>query len=275
MSAKLLGLVFESDLPRPEKFVLLALADHSKDNGSDCYPSLRLVAWKTGYSERQIQEVMASLENQKVLRVIHRGGSGRGDHNEYKIEVVNLKPLPPLPEETSYHTTAEVRENRVLSDRKVRKKAQISTKKSANKYAKTSVEYKNINLKEYIVAAETESQAFELTADSRERFFLHPKIPIEPWCAFEEMRNSMRKPMTDAARRLLQRKLINLAIDGYSPQELLETATLRCWLDVYPPVKNTNGTHVSNGSNGSGTPDAYAEEMARRAAKKAVITQGE
>lgn len=55
-------------LPQEEKFVLLALADHADDEGR-CFPSVGRLAWKTGYSERQIQRVQALLTRRGLIEV--------------------------------------------------------------------------------------------------------------------------------------------------------------------------------------------------------------
>lgn len=86
MSAKISGLVWELDLPREEKYVLLCLADHANHDGGDVFPSIGLVAWKTGYSERRIQELMRHLEHRRLLvRVEER--IGRGKTTKYRIDV--------------------------------------------------------------------------------------------------------------------------------------------------------------------------------------------
>jgi hypothetical protein len=45
-----MGLVWDSDLERDEKYVLLAYADHADHTGRSIYPGDPLVAYKTGYS---------------------------------------------------------------------------------------------------------------------------------------------------------------------------------------------------------------------------------
>lgn len=94
MSAKVMGLVFEADLPRAEKFILLALADHAKEDGSDVYPSVARIEWKTGYSERQIRTLIDNLEKMGILRVVHPGGSGPADVRKYKIVLASIPMLP-------------------------------------------------------------------------------------------------------------------------------------------------------------------------------------
>lgn len=94
MSAKLTGAVWELDLPRPEKFVALALADHGKDDGTCIYPSLGRIEWKTGYSRTQVRQIMQSLVKMRLLFLVRKGGSGRGDCDEYRMEVCNIMSLP-------------------------------------------------------------------------------------------------------------------------------------------------------------------------------------
>jgi hypothetical protein len=94
MSAKLTGAVWELDLPRPQKFVLLCLADHAKDDGSDVYPSLARIRYKTGYSETQVRDLMQALVKGRVLVLVARGGKGPGDTAEYQINITAAKAQP-------------------------------------------------------------------------------------------------------------------------------------------------------------------------------------
>jgi hypothetical protein len=93
LSAKATGLIWEADLPRPEKYVLLALADHAKEDGSDVYPSLARVQWKTGYSETQVRDIIRSLIEQRILVLVKKGGNGSTDTNRYRIDFTALRML--------------------------------------------------------------------------------------------------------------------------------------------------------------------------------------
>jgi DnaA N-terminal domain len=98
LSAKATGLIWEADLPRPDKYVLLALADHAKEDGSDVYPSLARVQWKTGYSETQVRDIMRSLIEPGILVLVKKGGNGSTDTNRYRIDFKALKLLPEFKE---------------------------------------------------------------------------------------------------------------------------------------------------------------------------------
>ena len=62
-----MGKIWGMDLPHAEMLVLLALADHADHLGERIWPSLGLVAWKTGYSLRQVRRIMRDLEGRKIL----------------------------------------------------------------------------------------------------------------------------------------------------------------------------------------------------------------
>lgn len=67
MSIKIMGQVWDLDLPANKLLVLLAMTDHADHNGENIYPSMELVAWKTGYSERQVRRIVKSLVKDQIL----------------------------------------------------------------------------------------------------------------------------------------------------------------------------------------------------------------
>lgn len=67
MSVKIMGQVWDLDLPANKLLVLLAMTDHADHNGENIYPSIELVAWKTGYSESQARRVIKSLVKDGIL----------------------------------------------------------------------------------------------------------------------------------------------------------------------------------------------------------------
>src|SRR4051812_35837708 len=83
-------MVLDADLPRPEKFVLAILADHGKEDGTDVYPSVAKIEFKTGYSERQVRDLMTSLQKMGILILLREGGKGAGDTNKYRIAVEKI-----------------------------------------------------------------------------------------------------------------------------------------------------------------------------------------
>lgn len=91
MSGKIMGKVWDLDLPHNQLLVLLSLADHADHQGNNVFPSLGLTAWKTGYSEQQVRRVLRALEKAKILIVVERKV---GKRTVYKIDLSagKLKP---------------------------------------------------------------------------------------------------------------------------------------------------------------------------------------
>lgn len=67
MSAKMMGRVWELVLTPAKQIVLLALADHADHEGNNVKPGVPLIAWKTGYSERQVQRILRELIHDGLL----------------------------------------------------------------------------------------------------------------------------------------------------------------------------------------------------------------
>jgi hypothetical protein len=74
MSGKIMGQVWDLDLPHNKLIVLLAMTDHADHEGNNIFPSMELIAWKTGYSERQVRRIVQSLEKDKLLTKTSRPG---------------------------------------------------------------------------------------------------------------------------------------------------------------------------------------------------------
>jgi hypothetical protein len=57
-----MGEIFDLDIPAPEKLVLLAMADHARDDGTGCYPAIGTLARKTRLSRRGTQKLIRRLQ---------------------------------------------------------------------------------------------------------------------------------------------------------------------------------------------------------------------
>ena len=90
MSIKAMAVVWEAELPRPEKFVLLALADHADHEGGHISPSLGRIAWKTGYSYQKVVSIVKGLRESGILV---QTGYGINNVNVYQIQFERLIPL--------------------------------------------------------------------------------------------------------------------------------------------------------------------------------------
>lgn len=103
MSIKKMAEVWELDLPQNKLLVLLALADHANDEGRNVFPSVKRVAWKTGYSPRQIQRVLRQLEEDSLL--IKESEGGGTQPRKYRIDTSAVPAKVPF-EDLYPHTRA-------------------------------------------------------------------------------------------------------------------------------------------------------------------------
>lgn len=90
MSIKVMADVWQLDLPREKKFLLLALADHADDSGN-CFPSKARIAWKCGYSMPSVTRILRDLRNDGLLLVKRVAG----DTNRYKLTLDGAPRLRP------------------------------------------------------------------------------------------------------------------------------------------------------------------------------------
>jgi Helix-turn-helix domain len=87
LSVRLMAEIFGLDVPPSEKLVLLALADHARDDGTGAYPSIDRLARKSSLSRRGVQKIMRRLEGAGFVVPTGNLQGGRGLATEYRITV--------------------------------------------------------------------------------------------------------------------------------------------------------------------------------------------
>jgi hypothetical protein len=87
MSAELMGRAWKLKLTHGQQLVLLALADHAHDDGTRCYPGVSYLAWKTGYSERNVIRILGELESMGIIEAQSEKRGGAGNVTEYHIHM--------------------------------------------------------------------------------------------------------------------------------------------------------------------------------------------
>jgi hypothetical protein len=95
MSIRLMAEVWRTDLPTIEKMVLLVIADHASDDGTEAWPSQATIAAKASISIRTVQRAVNSLvENGYLWMQKGAGGSAtcREDRRPHKY-TINIKRL--------------------------------------------------------------------------------------------------------------------------------------------------------------------------------------
>ncbi len=103
--------VFNLKLSRPQREILLAMADHARVDGAKVYPSVGLIAWKTDYSERQVRRIIAELKSSGLLIPIAHTKGGRnpvtmrGYSTIYQINLSAGIPKIPFKKNVSLYDT--------------------------------------------------------------------------------------------------------------------------------------------------------------------------
>ena len=77
MSIELMSKVWKTDMPRPEKSVLLAYADSGEDDGTEIWPGTERMLTYTGYSRSQLQRITNKLLASGVMVQVEKGRRGR------------------------------------------------------------------------------------------------------------------------------------------------------------------------------------------------------
>ncbi len=87
MSASLMSAAMYLPIPKAEKMLLVAMADHADNDGLGVYPSNPLLALKTSDTIRNMQKVLVKLkELELILKDKHPFG-GRGLAVEWAIDI--------------------------------------------------------------------------------------------------------------------------------------------------------------------------------------------
>ena len=96
MSIRQILQVWEHKLSHPHQSIMLALADHAHEDGTGIRPSIKRVAWKTGYSERSVQNIMSQLRDLGLLIIVVP--ATHNTPNEYKFNWSAVTPKPSFDE---------------------------------------------------------------------------------------------------------------------------------------------------------------------------------
>lgn len=96
MSIRIMSEVWKTKLPTSEKMVLLCIADHASDDGTEAWPSQRLISEKSSLTIRTVQRCINNLTAEGWIRMEKRAGGSatcRDDRrpNRYTINLGKLR----------------------------------------------------------------------------------------------------------------------------------------------------------------------------------------
>lgn len=90
MSVHITSLVWKAEIQMSHKIVLLKLADHAKDDGSDVFPSQKHVAAECGCSDRHVRSVQDWAIGAGILVPV---AQSRGRVNAFRFDIEALRTL--------------------------------------------------------------------------------------------------------------------------------------------------------------------------------------
>lgn len=244
MSVRIMTLVWDLDLPTLEKLVLLALADCASDEG-ECWPSISTLCRKTGAGERTIQRSINSLV---AAGVLHRQ-LVTGKSNRYWVNPRHSgTPATQTPPSDTTQTPATVAPHPRHTDTPPPPQWHPNRNRTINEPSESS-KRRNVRAK----------------PKPKSEFDLPDWVPADAWSGFEEMRNLIRKPMTDRARTGIIDKLQKLR---GPPGAILDQSTCNNWQDVYE-LKDKGNERAGSNSNHSPADkrDGVAKALHRRLAE--------
>ncbi len=85
MSVKVMGRVWDLNLPPDEKFLLLALADEANHDGKNAHPGVGTLAKKVNTSERTVQRLLVKLKAKNLITARKMMTGGRGWYTVYDL----------------------------------------------------------------------------------------------------------------------------------------------------------------------------------------------
>ena len=144
MSALLMGLVWGIELPAHEQSVMLALADHGRDDGTKIFPSIELLCWKLDKQPRQIQYVLRALERKNLIIPVAYATGGRGHPTEYEMHLENGTPKKPLARANRVQSDAPIDEDKGCSPASNTQNAPIDAQRVQSSVIKGAVQRKRV-----------------------------------------------------------------------------------------------------------------------------------
>ena len=84
----------------------------------------------------------------------------------------------------------------------------------------------------------------------KDDFVLPDWISVMAWNGFVEMRQKLKKPLTEHAKTLAVARLVDFRDRGYDPTAILENSTMHCYQGLFEPRENGNGTQINQSGQG-------------------------
>jgi len=209
----------------PEKpttrFVLLTLALHMSPKGDSCWPSIDLLSEESGLSRRAVIEHLQLAEQNGWIA--KRDRSTRSGQGWRRVEYFCT--IPP---------GIETRVRNHDSERGAPESPPKAGDPSAEGGDRDS---KKVVHQGHLSTSKSTSRGNQLPVSA---FALPDWIREDVWKAYEEMRKKIRKPMTERARDLIIKKLLEMKQAGQDANAVLEQSVMSSWTGIFPIKTDTS-----------------------------------
>jgi DNA-binding transcriptional ArsR family regulator len=226
MSHQAVDMAFPIALPHLQKHVLMALAYRHNHLKNRCDPAIETVAQDCGMSKSSVKASLRALQAMGLIEATQRKDGRVHISNFYKLNFMTQ-----VGQDTTgvgQDTTGVGQDTPHLGQDTTGDKSPHDPGVGQDTPPKREAE-----------------SGRERKTTAVAKFVLPPWIDREAWAGFEEMRNKIRKPMTDRARGLIVKELDKLRAAGNDVATCLNRSTTKNWTDVYPV---NNEAHFSSGA---------------------------
>lgn len=234
-----------------EMLLALALADHSSDDGSGIYPSIKSLADKTRQSERSVQYQLRRMEEAGWIILVNSGNGGRNQRREYRISPDWIKgaEIAP-PEKGAIHDAKGATDDT---------KGAIDDIKGCNGlHPHITVNEPSIEPSITVKAKRKRSPGFDA-----ESIALPDWLPAALWARWVKHRGEIKKPITEETARSQIGKLTAYRADGWDPTTVVDHCIAGGYQGLFPPHGQPIGS-ASSARPGKFDPSGYVNRNRTR-----------
>jgi hypothetical protein len=214
------------------KAVLAYFADRANDDGSGVWAAKQRIADEIECSKQTVITVVKGLVADGLIRETGKRPNSNGYTVEYAIILTAVESLPDSKRDADGVQFLTGQDLDGSTSQTPRGQAALPKPSLNRPSQKTSSSSK---------ARARKAPAFVLPAD----------IPADEWRDYEEMRRSIRKPMTHSIRSKAITRLRKLRDeDGWPPGDVLNHSTLNSYQGLFPPPRETRHGKPTRSDNG-------------------------
>lgn len=233
------------------KFVLVVMAHHADKETWESFPSSASIAKSTGQDRKT---VIANITRLRELGFIVDTEKRVGDTKQIPVYLLNSTKNGPVKEDSAEADgNSNSSENGILKQSQKRNSSENGT--VPNFPGNSTVFPANSTV---FPGKQSQKRDTERSSkDQNKSGNIKPPVteipdwvPMDAWKAFVEMRQRIKKPMTEYAKKLALKELQDLVDNGQDAEKVINQSVLKSWQGFFA-VKAANGTVNKHGGFGN------------------------